>query len=343
MAKDLFLYSNQIAEKEFIHNTTYKCLFASEIDKYAQETFKLNNPNIPLYGDITLEATQEAIPTKFDMICGGFPCQAFSAIGYKRGFKDTRGTLFFEIAKITKKHKPKVLFLENVKGLLWHDNGRTLSIIKSTLEDLGYFVYSEVLNSTTHANIPQNRARIFIVAFNKTQVKDYESFIFPSKIPLTKKYSDCLDLSKQDDCFYYKPNHVRYNDYLKLDKDKIYTYEFKKIWNKKGNVCATLRSSPSSYHPFIRDDFGARRITPRECLNFQGYPAEFKIPNISNTRLYSQAGNSVTMPLIKRIMLEIEKVLNQKEITYIDLFAGVGGFSWAAKELSKEAKEAAHH
>ncbi|MWV62426.1 DNA (cytosine-5-)-methyltransferase [Helicobacter saguini] len=137
--------SNNIESKKNIESNI-SCLFASEIELNAQKTYSLNFPKTPLFGDITLTQTQEKIPKDFDILCGGFPCQAFSIAGYQKGFEDTRGTLFFEIAKIAKEHKPKVLFLENVKNLKNHNNGKTYEIIESTLKNLGYEVFSEILH-----------------------------------------------------------------------------------------------------------------------------------------------------------------------------------------------------
>lgn len=132
--------------------------------------------------------TKAKIPKNFDILCAGFPCQAFSIAGLRRGFDDTRGTLFFDITEITKKHKPKVLFLENVKNLKAHDNGKTFEVIKNTLENLGYELYNEVPNSATYANIPQNRERIFIVAFNKEKAKNHTNFTFPKPVNLKKTF-----------------------------------------------------------------------------------------------------------------------------------------------------------
>lgn len=266
-------------------------------------------------GDITLKSTQKQIPEKFDILCAGFPCQAFSIAGYQKGFEDTRGTLFFEIITITKAHKPKVIFLENVKNLKNHDKGRTFQVIKQSLEGLGYFVYDEILNSATHANIPQNRERIFIVAFHKKQVKNYQDFTFPKPIKLTKTIHDCLDSIKQDDIFYYTPKS-QYYQWLKesvIKKDTIYQLRRIYVRENKSNLCPTLTANMGTGGhnvPIIKDNFGIRKLTPRECFNFQGYPKTFKLPDLPNSKLYTQAGNSITLPLVKRIAKEILSVLN---------------------------------
>ena len=144
-------------------NSEY-CVFASEIDKYASETYKLNFPDTRLEGDIT-KIDEKDVP-EHDILCAGFPCQPFSVAGYRKGFEDVRGTLFFDIARIIKHHRPKAVLLENVKNLENHDNGNTLKTIINVLQDLNYYVCYKILNSAEYSNIPQNRERIFIVAFN---------------------------------------------------------------------------------------------------------------------------------------------------------------------------------
>lgn len=295
-------------------NSSAHCLFASEIDSSAQKTYHLNFPKTLLFGDITLKEMQDNIPQHFDILCAGFPCQAFSIAGYQKGFNDIRGTLFFEIAKITQKYKPKVLFLENVKNFKNHNKGQTFSTIKKILENLGYAVYDEILNSATHANIPQNRERIFIVAFDKNQVKNHGNFTFPKPIKLTKTIHDCLDRNKQEDIFYYTAKS-KYYEWLEkevIKQDTIYQLRRIYIRENKSKLCPTLTANMGTGGhnvPIIKDDFGIRKLTPRECFNFQGYPKSFKLPNIANSKLYMQAGNSITYPLVKKIANEILKVL----------------------------------
>ena len=158
-----------------------KCVYSSEYNAQAQKTYLENYGEMP-FGDITKKSTKQYIPKVFDVLCAGFPCQAFSIAGYRKGFEDTRGTLFFDVAEILKQHKPKVAFLENVKNLTTHDKGKTFAVIMATLEELGYKVYHKVLNAMEYANVPQNRERIIIVAFDPNQVQDYENFNFPEQI-----------------------------------------------------------------------------------------------------------------------------------------------------------------
>ncbi|MBO5919306.1 MAG: DNA cytosine methyltransferase [Bacteroidales bacterium] len=139
-----------------------KCVFSSEWDEQAKKTYYANYGEVP-FGDITKESTKNLIPKQFDVLCAGFPCQAFSIAGYRKGFEDTRGTLFFDVAEIIRRHRPKAVFLENVKNLKAHDKGNTFKVIKQTLEDMNYVVYEKVMNAMDYANVPQNRERIFII------------------------------------------------------------------------------------------------------------------------------------------------------------------------------------
>lgn len=298
-----------------LQNIGGKCVFTSEWNKDAQKTYKTNFGEVP-FGDITKEETKKYIPKKFDVLCGGFPCQAFSIAGYRKGFADTRGTLFFDIEKIIEKHRPKAIFLENVKNLQAHDSGKTFKVMMDVLENkLGYKVKFQVLNSMTHANIPQNRERIFIVGFDPKQVKHYETFNFPHKLPLTKTIHDIIDHKKQDDIYYYKPSH-QYYPMLKnaiTTRDTIYQWRRVYVRENKSNVCPTLTANMGAGGhnvPIIEDDFGVRKLTPRECFSFQGYPENFVLPVSANSKLYMQAGNSVTVPLIQRIGSEILKVIS---------------------------------
>ncbi len=291
-----------------------KCIFSSEIDDNAKKTYLSNYGEIP-FGDITKENIKNYIPDNFDILCGGFPCQAFSIAGNQKGFLDTRGTLFFDLEQIIKKKNPSVIFLENVKNLQSHDKGKTFKVMIDILEKkLGYKVFFKILNSMTHANIPQNRERIFIVAFDPIKVKNWKTFEFPSEVPLKNKIHDFIDHSKQNDIYYYKKNHIYYSEFDKVIKSKETVYQWRRVYvrENKSNVCPTLTANMGTGGhnvPLILDNYGFRKLTPRECFNFQGYPKEFILPNLSNSKLYIQAGNSVTMPLIKRIGEKILEVL----------------------------------
>lgn len=298
-----------------LQNLGGKCIFTSEWDKNAQKTYQANFGEVP-FGDITKEKIKNYIPDNFDILCAGFPCQAFSIAGYQKGFSDTRGTLFFDVEQIIEKYRPKVVFLENVKNLVSHDKGKTFKVILEVLEEkLGYKVFHKVLNSMTHANIPQNRERIFIVAFDPKQVKNYKKFRFPDEIELTKKITDILEKGKQANKYYYPETHPYFSELKKTMTKKDTVYQWRRVYvrENKSNVCPTLTANMGAGGhnvPLIIDDFGIRKLTPKECFAFQGYPInEYILPPIADSKLYMQAGNSVTTPLIERISSEIIKVM----------------------------------
>lgn len=298
-----------------MQNVGGKCVYTSEWNTDAQKTYRANFGEVP-FGDITKDKIKSYIPDKFDVLCAGFPCQAFSIAGYQKGFADTRGTLFFDIEQVIEKHKPKVVFLENVKNLVSHDNGNTFKVIIDTLENKhGYKVYFKVLNSMKHGNVPQNRERIFIVAFDPEQVEKYDKFTFPNEIKLTKTIHDFLEKGKQADNLYYKKEHQYYPELEKSMVSQDTVYQWRRVYARenKSNVCPTLTANMGAGGhnvPLIKDDFGIRKLTPKECFAFQGYPTDkYILPNIANSKLYMQAGNSVTTTLIERISNEIMNVL----------------------------------
>lgn len=298
-----------------LQNIGGKCIYTSEWNVDSQKTYKTNFGEIP-FGDITKKSTKNYIPDDFEVLCAGFPCQAFSIAGNRKGFQDTRGTLFFDLEKIIETKRPKVVFLENVKNLVSHDKGNTFKVILEILEEkLGYKAYTKVLNSSTHANVPQNRERIFIVAFDKREVPNHGDFKFPESIPLTKTIHDILEKGKQADNLYYKKDHQYYPELEKTitSKDTIYQWRRVYVRENKNQVCPTLTANMGTGGhnvPLILDDYGIRKLTPKECFAFQGYPMDkYILPNIANSKLYMQAGNSVTTPLIERISQEILNVL----------------------------------
>ena len=291
-----------------------KCLMASEIDKAACTTYHANFEDTPIVGDITKQEIKDQIPHDFDILCGGFPCQAFSIAGYQKGFEDARGNLFFDIMDIVKTRKPRAIFLENVKNLLGHDSGNTFKVIKELLEEQGYFVYHKVLNSFEYGNILQNRERIYIVAFNKQKVPNYMDFTYPEKIKLEdNEMSYYLD-DNADKSFYYTDASIIYDRIKDEITDQNTFYQWRRVYvraNKKG-VCPTLTANMGTGGhnvPLIRVHDGIRKLTPRECFNLQGFPRDFVLPNLAKSKLYKQAGNSVTVPVIKRIAHEIIKII----------------------------------
>jgi DNA (cytosine-5)-methyltransferase 1 len=290
----------------------FKTIFANDFDKTCKETYDLNFSEPKLTIEDINKLNIKSIP-KFDILLGGFPCQAFSVAGYRKGFKDDkgRGNLFFRIAEILEERKPEAFLLENVKNLKGHDKGKTFKIIEKTLRDLGYHIKSKILNSMTHGNIPQNRERIFIVGFlDKNKA---EAFDFPKEIPLTKNFRE-YTANEADDKYYYndKPLYKR----IKNDINSEYTiYQWRRKYvraNKKG-VCPTLTANMGlGGHnvPIIKNHKGIRKLTPKETFSLQGFPQSFKLPkNLADSKLYHQAGNSVVVPVIQRIAENMRIVL----------------------------------
>jgi DNA (cytosine-5)-methyltransferase 1 len=305
-----------------MHNLGGECVFASECDKYArityEENFKNISPKIFKNGKFNWDINDinPAEIDNFDVLCAGFPCQPFSIAGKREGFNDTRGTLFFNIEEIISIKRPKAVFLENVKNLVSHDKGKTFKTIIEILEDkLGYKVYSKVLNSATCANIPQNRERIFIIAFDPNQVKNHSDFKFPNEIPLKKTIHDVLEKGVQADNFYYDENHKYYSELKKTMNSRDTIYQWRRVYvrENKSNVCPTLTANMGTGGhnvPLVLDNYGIRKLTPRECLSFQGFPMDFKIPkSLSHSHSYKQAGNSVVVPLIQKVAIEICKII----------------------------------
>ncbi len=293
----------------------FKTIYANEIDKYAVTTYEANHQVKADCRDIN-DVKCDDIPN-FDIMLAGWPCQPFSLAGYRQGFEDEqgRGTLFFELERIFKKKKPKVLFLENVKNLVGHDCGNTFRIILEKLERTGYHVKYRVLNAMEYGNIPQNRERIYIVAFRSK--RQYQQFDFPKPIPLTTKLSDVIDFeNKVDDKYYYTADKCGFYDTLKeqmTNPDSIYQWRRVYVRENKSGVVPTLTANMGTGGhnvPLIITKHGIRKLTPYECFMVQGYPDNFVIPDgMSNTRAYKQAGNSVVVPVIERIAEEIKKVL----------------------------------
>jgi len=294
----------------------FKTVFANDFDKFCKYTYDENFEKPKLNTEDIRKIAQKNDLPNFDVLLAGFPCQPFSIAGYREGFEDKeRGNLFFEMYKIIKKHPPKVLFLENVKNLKGHNGGKTIKVIRESLEHLGYTVYADVLSSMEYANIPQNRERIFIIGFHN-KVKNRLKFHFPQKIALTKSFREVLE-KKVDKKYYYSE---RYSNYKKLKKEvvsKDTVYQWRRIYvrkNKKG-VCPTFTANMGTGGhnvPIILDKKGIRKLTPRECFNLQGFPKEFIFSSkVSDTQLYKQAGNSVTVPLIERLALGILEVLDK--------------------------------
>ena len=288
----------------------FDVIWANELDGFACATYRRNFPGKILVEADIRDIVADTVP-KADILVAGFPCQSFSVMGYRRGFNDARGNLFFEIIRIAETVKPKIIFLENVRNLIYHDRGKTFLVIFNSLSEIGYDVKYAVQSPHTHANIPQERKRTFIVAFSDENMMN--GFSFPVEIPLTKGLDDVFDRSKrQHDYFYYKPNG-RYFDLLNKripDETGMYRIDDSGVAMKKYTVSPTLKANMGTYPdrvPIIRDDCGIRKITPRECLALQGFPPDFAFGDIPIEQAYKQCGNTVCVPTVKRIAENIMK------------------------------------
>lgn len=292
-------------------NTGFKTVFANDFEQQCKDTYDLNFKDSKLIVEDIRKIGIDDLP-KFDFLLGGFPCQAFSIAGYRHGFKDTkdRGNLFFDIARIIEARKPEGFLLENVKNLKSHDSGKTFEVIEKTLENLGYFVKSKVLNTMEYGNIPQNRERIYIVGFKNKNY--FENFEFPKPVKLTKKVTNLLEKSVPEKYYYNgKPLYERLKDSVK-EEGKVYQWRRQYVRENKSGVCPTLTANMGTGGhnvPIIRDKKGIRKLTPLECFRIQGFPKNYKLPKISDSALYKQAGNSVSVPVIEAVAKQIMKAM----------------------------------
>jgi DNA (cytosine-5)-methyltransferase 1 len=291
-----------------------KCVFANDMCNESEEIFNLNHKNIKLTNKDLNKINVENIP-KHDILCGGFPCQPFSIAGKQKGFNDKRANVFNKIIDILNFHKPNIIILENVKNLISHDKGNTFKIILNKLKKSGYYVKYKILNTCKLTNIPQNRERIYIVGFRNK--KQYTNFEFNFKEIKNKPIKSFLE-KNIDQKFYYTDKSKIY-DKLKKDisqnvkNNVVYQYRRYYVRENKNNLCPTLTANMGTGGhnvPIILDDKGIRKLTPKECFNFQGFPNNYKLPELSNGKLYKLSGNAVSVPIIELIINNIIKILN---------------------------------
>lgn len=305
-------------ELGFNETKRVETLYANEFDKNAGITYQLNNPDVQFDNQDIHKVKISDLPD-CDIMMGGFPCQAFSVAGYKKGFEDERGTLFFEMLRIIKNKRPRVTFMENVKNLVSHDKGNTFFVMVQALVLNGYYIKWKVLNAKDYGNIPQNRERIYIVGFRDKA--DYNNFVFPDKIKRTKTLKDVIDFgAKLDEKYYYTSDRYKYYNKLKkaiISQSTVYQWRRQYVRENKSGVVPTLTANMgtggSNVPLILTDDGRIRKLTPHETFNVQGYPKDFKLPDIANTQLYKQAGNSVVVPVINRIAQNIIKAIDIDE------------------------------
>ncbi len=289
----------------------FKTVFANDFEKACKDTYDINFKDSKLVVEDIRKIGIDDLPD-FDFLLGGFPCQAFSIAGHRQGFNDKkdRGNLFFDIVRILEARKPEGFMLENVKNLKSHDGGNTFKVIEDTLKKLGYHIKDKVLNTMEYGNVPQNRERIYIVGFRSKEYQD--KFEFPDKIKLTRKVTDLLE-NKVPEKYYYngKPLFDKLKNDVK-EEGKVYQWRRQYVRENKSGVCPTLTANMGmGGHnvPIIKDKKGIRKLTPIECFRIQGFPKDYVLPEISDSALYKQAGNSVSVPVIEAVARQMMKVM----------------------------------
>ena len=299
----------------------FHTLYANEFDPYPVKTFELNFPLEVDDRSIT-EVQPDDVPGDCNIYLAGFPCTDISIAGYRQGLFNedgslTRSGLYYELLRLINKNKPQVVFLENVKNLVGHNNGETFRVIYDSLADEGYHIKYQVLNAMEYGNVPQNRERIYIVGFLDEEA--CRKFEFPMPVTRTKELTDIIDFDKKlDEKYYYTPGKYKGGLYEKLDEamddpHAVYQWRRKYVRKNMSGVVPTLTANQGEGGHnvcLIRTKHGIRKMTPHECFNAQGFPEDFKLPSdMSESRLYKQAGNSVCVSVIARIAENIKKAI----------------------------------
>lgn len=304
----------------------FEVIYANEIDDYPIKTYELNH-KIKVDHRSICDVKPSDVP-KCDVYFMGFPCTDISVAGYRQGLFDengqlTRSGLFFECVRLIHHNKPSIVFVENVKNLVGHNNGETFTAIREALEGEGYHLKFAVLNAMEYGNVAQNRERIYIVAFRSK--KEYKNFEFPMPLQLTNSVKDIIDFkNKVDEKYYYTEGKYKGNIYEELvaameDDDSkhpaVYQWRRKYVRKNQSGVVPTLTANQGEGGHnvcLIKTKYGIRKMTPRECFNAQGFPKDFALPkDMSDARLYKQAGNSVCVSVIKRIAEKILEATNK--------------------------------
>ncbi len=309
-----------------LQNLGGKCVYSSEWDKYSKQTYEANFGELP-FGDITKDETKSYIPEDSDIVCAGFPCQAFSIAGRRGGFEDTRGTLFFDVAEIIKIKQPRAIFLENVKGLRSHDKGKTLATILNVLrEDLNYYIPEPQVLNARQFGVPQNRERVFIVGFRKDLGID--EFQYPESTNENVVLEDILEKEEVSVKYYLSTTYLQtLRDHRARHESKGNGFGYEIISND-GTANAVVCGGMGRERNLIFDDRltnfkpvtnisgevnreGIRKMTPREWARLQGFPDNFKIV-VSDAQAYKQFGNSVAVPAVQATAKKIIEKLKCK-------------------------------
>lgn len=306
-----------------------ECVFSSEWDEQAKKTYFANYGDVP-FGDITKESTKNRIPKGFDILCAGFPCQAFSLAGKRLGFEETRGTLFFDVAEILRRYQPKAFFLENVKGLVIHDKGRTFKTILNTLEEVGYVVPDPQIVNAMYFGVPQHRERIYIVGFRKDLGIKKEDFSYPEQKEVTKKWIDVREENPVPAKYYLSTQYIAtLINHKARHEAKGHGFGYDIIpddgvahaivvggMGRESNLVIDFRQTNLTPTTRIKGEVnkqGWRKMTPREWARLQGYPDDFKIV-VADASAYKQFGNSVAVPAIQATAKQLLKPLQDNGI-----------------------------
>jgi DNA (cytosine-5)-methyltransferase 1 len=291
----------------------FESVYVNDMVEESSQIIKLNHPNVNFeLADIN-NVNFKNIP-KHNILCGGFPCQPFSIAGAQKGFDDDRSNVFWSMLEIIKYHNPEILILENVKNLTSHDKGNTFKIIEKSISELGYYIKYDILDTSKITNVPHHRERIYIICFKNKDLYDKFNFNFEKKN--LNPISNYLEKSI-DDKYYYKDTLKVYEEVKKnitkhINENIIYQYRRYYVRENKSNLCPTLTANMGSGGhnvPLLLDDKGIRKLTPRECFNLQGFPSDYKLPNISDSSLYKLAGNAVSIPVIELIIEKINDII----------------------------------
>lgn len=309
-----------------LQNLGGKCVFTSEWDENAKKTYRANFGEVP-FGDITKDSTKNYIPDDFDILCGGFPCQAFSIAGKRGGFEDTRGTLFFDVAEIIKTNKPKAFFLENVKGLRNHNGGKTLATILNVLRnDLNYYVPEPEIVNAKDFGVPQNRERIYIVGFRKDL--KINSFEYPKPIEKKAVFKEIKEEKVVPTKYYlsnqylqtlinHKERHANKGNgfgYAIIGDNEISNAIVVGGMGRERNLVIDKRITDFTPTTHIKGEVnrqGIRKMTPREWARLQGFPDNYIIP-VADASAYKQFGNSVAVPAIQATAEKIINLIKEK-------------------------------
>ena len=306
-----------------------ECVFSSEWDEQARKTYYANYGDVP-FGDITKEAVKNKIPQGFDILCAGFPCQAFSLAGKRLGFEETRGTLFFDVAEILRRYQPKAFFLENVKGLVIHDKGRTFRTILNTLDEVGYVVPDPQIVNAMYFGVPQHRERIYIVGFRKDLGITKDDFSYPEQKEVTKKWIDVREEKPVPAKYYLSTQYIQtLINHKARHEAKGHGFGYDIIpddgvahaivvggMGRESNLVIDFRQKDLTPTTRIKGEVnkqGWRKMTPREWARLQGYPDDFKIV-VADASAYKQFGNSVAVPAIQATAEQILNTLDKHGI-----------------------------